>query len=472
MPMRTLDGVDDVIVFALGSLGFAFGPGTLAAIVSKDDDSGIQSLVYVGISATSGRYALKFSGTALQLQCGSSAVSAPTITVTAAEGLVFVAATKATGNVAPRFHKYNFATEVWTHENAGSNLGNSGTPTNSARLGATNTLSQFFVGDAAIAGVSDTVLSDSTLETLITAIEAWSTAGLVALWPLNQASTATPVEDTIGTADETSITGTTVTAGDVPWTSLSGTSDTATMGVAIASGVAPNARTSVTPGQAVASATGPATRTTVPLGTATATGTTPTTTAAEPVTPGSATASGATPSSSTSETNTLGLAVTFGIEPSDEAVETTPTLGVATTAGISPSPAVTVTGGTASAAGIDAGAAVTASTGVAATTGINPSTTLGVVTGVAVAVGIGPSARALLTTGISVGQGVSLSSALSESATTGIAVAFGIEPTITRPAIRLRLTTSVRPSETLTTGVRDVQPLTLGTRPIRTLEAE
>lgn len=218
MPTRTLDGVDDLIVTAIGPLNFAFGPGTLAAIVRRTRSNVTESVIYVGVSATTGRYALEFGNAVPRLRCGASIVSAASITVSGVEGWVLIAATKATGGVAPRFHKYDFATGTWTHENAGSTLTNSGTPGTSARIGATNTPSQWFAGEVAIAAVSNTVLSDVEIETLVTEQAAWDTAGFVTNWPLDQASTATAVQDTIGAADQTSLTGTTVSADEVPWT--------------------------------------------------------------------------------------------------------------------------------------------------------------------------------------------------------------------------------------------------------------
>ncbi len=219
MSVRNFDGVDDYITTALGSLGFAFGPGTMAAIFRKADDSGSETLLYVGSATTLGnRYSLFFAGaTTPTIRCGSGTVNSPLL-VEAADDWVFVAVTKATGTVTPRWHRYVFGTSTWTHQDAGSTLVNSGTPANSARIGATTGPNTFFHGDMGIAGVASVVLTDLEIEELVTEEAAWAASGMVAVWPLTQASAATAVQDTVGAADETAITGTSVTASDIPWT--------------------------------------------------------------------------------------------------------------------------------------------------------------------------------------------------------------------------------------------------------------
>ena len=225
MPVRTFDGVDDRITTALGSLGFAFGPGTIAMIMRSGSDSGaLRTLFKAGSAATASRYDLEVTSTnAVGLRLGLSQRQGPTIGVTQADGWVLIAARKATGTVTPRFSKYNFGTATWTHEDAASTIGNSGTPTNGAYLGASgSTASQHAPMDLGIAAVWNVVLSDAQIEALVEDEANWSTVAPVALWPLDQAATTTAVQDTIGTADETAITGTSVTADAVPWTGGAG----------------------------------------------------------------------------------------------------------------------------------------------------------------------------------------------------------------------------------------------------------
>lgn len=220
MPVRTFDRADDNITTALGSLGFAFGPGTIAAIIRRAADSGASETVFkAGVSSIGARYQLNLAANGqIQLQCGSSLLAAAGVTVAAADGWCLIAGTKATGTVAARIHKYVFSTETWTHADSSTTGGNSGVPATSARIGATHTPSVFFGGDIGILAVSDAVLNDAAIEALVADEAAWDSAGFVAKWMLDQASTATAVDDDIGTADQSAITGTSVTSTDIPWT--------------------------------------------------------------------------------------------------------------------------------------------------------------------------------------------------------------------------------------------------------------
>lgn len=214
-PVRTFDG-DDKITTAIGSLNFAFGPGTVALILRKADDTVSKTPFVAGVSSISARYGLAFGTTQLRARCGNTLVSAPTITVEAVDGWVLVAWTKATGTVAPRFHAYDFGTATWTHEDAGSTVANSGVPATSAFFGAANTV-EFFTGDLGIGAVWNTVLADAAIEALIVEEAAWSAASPLELWVFDQASPATALQST-GTADQTAITGTSVTETEIPWT--------------------------------------------------------------------------------------------------------------------------------------------------------------------------------------------------------------------------------------------------------------
>lgn len=238
MPVRTFDRVDDNITLALGSLGFAFGPGTIAAIVRRAADSSATETVFkAGVSSVGAQYGIHItSANRIQLQCGSTGLGVVGLNLATAEGWCLIAATKATGTVAPRIHKYVFSTATWTHTDSASTVANSGTPTTSARIGATHTPGAFFGGDIGILGVSNTVLNDAAIEALITGEAAWDSAGFVAKWMLDQASTATAVDDDIGAAEQTAITGTSVTVTNIPW--VAGTTHSGSGNVSGASGLA------------------------------------------------------------------------------------------------------------------------------------------------------------------------------------------------------------------------------------------
>ena len=220
MAVRTFDGVDDRITFALGSTGFAFGAGTCAVIVRRGRDATSEIFMRAGASSTStARYGLEtnLAATVPNLRCGNSLVAAASITVAVADGWVLLAATKATGTATPRFHKYSFASATWTHEDAGSTLGNSTAPTSGPTLGAASNGSGPYQGDIAAAGIANTVLSDVALEAAVVSEAAWIAAFNVSAWVLDQGSTATTVVDDVGTSDQSAITGTAVLSDGLPW---------------------------------------------------------------------------------------------------------------------------------------------------------------------------------------------------------------------------------------------------------------
>lgn len=486
MSVRTFDGVDDVITTALGSLGFAFGPGTIAAIVRRARDNTTESVVYVGVSTVSGRYALEFGNAVPRLRSGASIQQAATITVTATEGWVLIAVTKASGGVTPRFHKYNFTTGVWTHENAGATLTNSGIPATSARIGATNTPSQWTAADIAIAAVANTVLSDAAIEALTVEQAAWDTAGFVALWPLDQASTATAAQDTIGAADQTAIVGTAVSTDVVPWTGSASTSDPALQGVAVAGGITAQGHavapahsgvpaTGISPSatlgqpagvglavvagiaparvrataasglavvQGVAPVAGVSGGAAVPPGVAVAAGVAGTGAVAH-AGAGSAVAQGVAPAVGLGATPEPGVVVAAGVEPS--AAASVPAPSGAPVVGFEPGAAATVPPGAFVAAGQPVGQAVTATPGLAIARGMSPSAmtiSLTVAPGIAIAVGfdahtsapagvaiatgdrVPPTARTQLTMGVASAVGVSPRAAA--AAERGLAVAVGV----------------------------------------------
>ncbi len=219
MPLRHFDPAgSDKITLAIGSLGFAMGPGTIAMILRKSDDAGTETPFIAGVSAIGARYSLEFGSDVLVARAGSGTVLAPTISVLAAEGLAFVAWSKTSGTTQPRFHHFDFGTGTWTHENGVASIGNSGTPATSAFFGGTSAGANFFHGDIGIAAVWNSVLSDAAIEALVVEEPAWPASSPIAYWPPSEFGDASTLQDTVGAADQTAITGTTVVAGDIPWT--------------------------------------------------------------------------------------------------------------------------------------------------------------------------------------------------------------------------------------------------------------
>lgn len=214
---RTFAGTTNRITVALGGTGVTFGPGTVAAIVRRTTDGTLQVINYSG--GNSGTNRLQFGILAtntIQLR-QDAATTNSAVTVTAADGWVLIAATKATGTVAVRFHKYVFSTNSWTHQNGGS-IANSGTMTGSSYIGDFNGGGSCFVGDIAAMGRWSVEMSDAQVESLPLSLQAWFAAGQPAgLWLLDQSATAQTVIDLSGGgANQSAINGTSVSAQSVP----------------------------------------------------------------------------------------------------------------------------------------------------------------------------------------------------------------------------------------------------------------
>lgn len=216
---RTFDGVDDFVTLSLGALGFAFGPGTVAAIIKRSADSSIDELLYAGVSSTA-RWALTLGSAnniVLRTNNTSAASGAGIDSCLAADGWLLVAATKATGTVAPRFHRYEYATGVWQHANSATSIADSSVPITNAFIGATHAGANPFAGDGDVKGAWDVVLTDAQIEAMAYSLPAWFQVQPKGLWLLDQAITGQLINDRSGGgANESAITGTAVGTSSLP----------------------------------------------------------------------------------------------------------------------------------------------------------------------------------------------------------------------------------------------------------------
>lgn len=134
------------------------------------------------------------------------------------------AITKPSGTATPRFHGKPLGSGVWAHTNAVTNWTPTAGTCDKCWLGGygDNVFDPPFSGRVATSAVFTAELSDADVESIQTTPSTRQLAdlGAVALWDLNQASTSDPVLDLVGTADQTSISGTTVVNGGDPpgWT--------------------------------------------------------------------------------------------------------------------------------------------------------------------------------------------------------------------------------------------------------------
>lgn len=221
---RTFDGVNDEFICSTGALsGMTYG--TIAVIFRCDDfglasglfnphNSGGTFLGALDVTASTGNVKW-FSNDGAQ---------GPTISANIWYCLV---ARKATGTATARFSIFNYTTSAWAHQNADR------TSINWASPGASGTIrhsfqssDDFIDGDIAVRAAWANSLpwsADSTGDANIVAtglnfsLMGWINAAPSALWVLDQSDTTQKIVDlTGGGANQTSLTGTTVSADAVP----------------------------------------------------------------------------------------------------------------------------------------------------------------------------------------------------------------------------------------------------------------
>jgi hypothetical protein len=247
---RRFNGTSDVVTLSLGTAINTITFGTIAVLCRRTDNnnwngpfctrsSGLDAEMYLDIAPSSASPA-----NVLWSSYGASQNNNNAFTVASADDWVWIVITKATGNVAPRYHKYVMSTQTWTRGNGTGNIGDATSPSGgSLQIG--NVAGDFFKGDIAAVAVWTTALSDATLNNIP---NNWTSGVLAAspqaAWLLNQASTGTSISDAVGTANQTALSGTSVQSGTIAnWaetssTTVSGTDTAAgaeTASVALAS---------------------------------------------------------------------------------------------------------------------------------------------------------------------------------------------------------------------------------------------
>ncbi len=197
------------ITLSLGALGFAFGPGTIAAIVRPATLS-LQIAVSAGATnAVSYMLSVPNAGTG---KVGLILNNTATVSLTSivANQWYLAAATKATGTVAPRFHIYDYSAVTWVHENSASTIANSSVPITRGQIGSTPAGAGLANNDIAAAGVWNVELTDLQVESLLLFNPVVPAKGL---WSLNQDVTGGTLADISGGgANQSAIVGTSVTA--------------------------------------------------------------------------------------------------------------------------------------------------------------------------------------------------------------------------------------------------------------------
>lgn len=207
------------ITVSMGALAFT-GDVTMVRVWKRAaTDAGTRVHPHVGTDSGATRYLMSQNSNNLQITVGSSSVANAATGVAADGPWVLQAVQKATGSNHPRFHKYVYSTDIWTHQNTATNLANGSTPTGSAYLlnRATASTAAACSGDHAISAVYNAVLTDYQIEAMAYALPAWFAVQPKGLWLFDQAAVTQQVFDLSGNgANETARTGTTVSTLNVP----------------------------------------------------------------------------------------------------------------------------------------------------------------------------------------------------------------------------------------------------------------
>jgi hypothetical protein len=396
---RNFNGTTDYLTGTVGALsGMDAGPITIAAIIRLDANTPGSSIIYAGGGDVTGVDLGIYDGL---FYLGSQEPSLATAST--ADGWHLVAANKAAGTATPRWHKYVISSDTWTHTNAGSTMGDGVAVAggDTLQIGRWGTASTRFVGDIAIVGVWDRVLTDAEIELLPFSLQAWYASAPKACLLLDQATAATSVVDlTGGGANITGGTGTTVATSSLPIFSYgfdslaphsvpgaagtnasaecataAGTANASTTSIAPASGhaaatgTANPASSAVAPRVGAAAATAAAGGATVVTGTLAAAGVA--TAAATAAGPASSVAPGAVTASATGTATSAGSAVTTTAIPATvTATAPSAAAGVNASAVLAAAAAVVNAAATAVAVGASAASASASALQASANTGV------------------------------------------------------------------------------------------------------
>lgn len=230
---RSFNGTSDILRLAPGNVTDGpFATGTIGLIFKKNSDRTTFSvpLCFGASDDSASFYPYVDNGSAgrIGFWTGSTDATQLSAFVSSTDGWVLLLFTHTTGSNQLRAHKYVYDTDTWVHQSMGT-VGNTVTPTSAdlgggvlmaATIGAQRsggTPQNFSPVSVEIAGwASTTFADDAAVEAsgLESSYSAWQSKFDVALWPLNQASTATAVTDESGNgADEVSHDGSTVVTG-------------------------------------------------------------------------------------------------------------------------------------------------------------------------------------------------------------------------------------------------------------------
>lgn len=157
------------------------------------------------------------TGTDANLAVGVQGTStSSTTSVSTSDGWVLVFVSKAAGTATPRFGKYVYSSDSWSFSN-GAAIAYGGTTCDMVQIGETTADARYFDGDIAAVAAIPSALTDGQIAALPYSLSSWRSYAPDGLWILDQSDTSQAVVDLSGNgANQTSITGTTVSTASVP----------------------------------------------------------------------------------------------------------------------------------------------------------------------------------------------------------------------------------------------------------------
>jgi hypothetical protein len=219
---RTFNGTTDGIGLSPGACATLNGAITIAAIAKVAAYPSALACIWGADTATEiGGYMLVINNEGYPVLATQSASAGLFLGKAPLAEWALLVATKASGTSAVTTYTYKLPSETWLGGEPGAGtLANPSLTATTLGVGAREPAkARYFNGALAVIGVWGSVLSAEQLHTLVRGassyLSKWEALAPAGLWAFNQALTSEAVKDrTTGKADESSKSGTTVSAGE------------------------------------------------------------------------------------------------------------------------------------------------------------------------------------------------------------------------------------------------------------------
>lgn len=220
-PARNVLSTGDFIRMSIGSCNVTFGSMyVVIGNISAQSVAGATNIIALHTSANEGKGLLLWvNEKKLSFYNGTTELRSA-IAVEQGEGALFLGWTKTTGTTKVKFYKYKYSTKTWTIEEPVTTIGNAtAVPSGTVRFNEWQN-SEFSTMNLYAAGINAGALSEGSMKSLAEAsyLGKWKTLGGPAgSWLFNQNAISEEVKDlTAGGANQSSISGTTVSVGEPP----------------------------------------------------------------------------------------------------------------------------------------------------------------------------------------------------------------------------------------------------------------